>query len=47
MRYGTLRKYNSLMAFAELVSDNNPGSFAQSDYGFVIGRLREILAICD
>lgn len=47
MRYGTLRKYNSLMAFAELISENNPESFERTDYGFVIGRLREILAVCD
>lgn len=47
MRYGTLRKYNGLMAFAELISENNPESFDQNDYSFVIGRLREILAVCD
>ncbi|MBR3263777.1 hypothetical protein IKF94_00880 [Candidatus Saccharibacteria bacterium] len=46
LRYGQFRKHNALAAFAELVAGNDPESFPQSDYGFVINRLAELLEVC-
>ena len=45
LRYGQLRKYNSLAAFSELVASNDPDSFTQSDYNFVVNRLGALLDI--
>ena len=46
LRYGQFRKHNALAAFAELIASNDPESFPQSDYGFVISRLSELLEVC-
>lgn len=46
LRYGQFRKHNALAAFAELVAENDPESFPQSDYSFVINRLAELLEVC-
>ena len=46
LRYGQFRKHNALAAFTELISGNDPESFPQSDSGFVINRLTEILEVC-
>ena len=45
LRYGSLRKHNDMAAFAELVAGNDPESFPQSDYSFVINRLGELLEV--
>ena len=46
LRYGQFRKHNALGAFAELVAENDPGSFPQSDYTFVMNRLADLLEVC-
>jgi len=45
-RYGSLRKSDSLRAFCEIVSDNNPESFRES-YAEIIEDLVELLRICE
>ena len=46
MRYGALRKHNALAAFSEIVAGNDPDSFPQSDYSFVVHKLGELLDVC-
>lgn len=45
-RYGNLHKSDSLRAFCEIVSDNNPESFRES-YAETIEDLVELLKICE
>jgi len=47
LRYGNFRKYDALGAFSEIVCNNDPESFPKSDYAFVVGRLAELIAVCD
>lgn len=45
-RYGNLHKSESLKAFCEIVSDNNPESFRES-YAEMVEDLVELLKICE
>ena len=49
LRYGKLHGvYDDLAAFCQAVAENDStGSFLKDDYGYVIGRLRELLEISD
>ena len=48
MRYGKLHGvYDDLARFCEKVAENDPSSFEKDDYGYVIGRMRELLEISD
>lgn len=49
LRYGRLRGvYDDLVVFCQAVAENDSaGSFLKDDYGYVIGRMRELLKISD
>lgn len=46
-RYGSLKKHNALASFAEIIAENDPNTFNDANYSSVVGKLIELMKICD